>query len=100
MQKGRRAMMDEGKDLLSIGFVIYAVFGSSSQRLDTDFFHYNASCGRSKSCINMREVSERFKLPPGNYVIVPSSFHKHEEGDFLLRIFTEAPKHSESLEEF
>ena len=97
MQKGRRAMMGEGKDLVSIGFVIYAVFGSSSQRL---VLTSSAIMQAVDVQINMRQVSGRFKLPPGNYVIVPSSFHKHEEGDFLLRIFTEAPKHSESLEEF
>lgn len=98
MQKGRRAMMEEGKDLLSIGFCIYALQGGARQRMDTDFFRYNASCARSKSFINMREVSGRFKLPPGSYVIVPSTFKPQEEGEFLLRIFTEAPKDSQLLE--
>ena len=35
------------------------------------------SCARSKAFVNLREVSGRFKLPPGTYVIVPSSFYPY-----------------------
>ena len=89
MQKGRRAMRDEGLDLLSVGFCIYSLRGQEVGRCSTDFFRYNASCARSKSFINLREVSGRFKLPPGNYLIVPSTFKPDEEGEFILRVFTE-----------
>ena len=44
------------------------------------------------SCVqfkNQREVSEAHKLPPGNYVIVPSTLNANEEADFILRIFSE-----------
>ena len=46
---------------------------------------------------NLREVSGRFKLPPGNYLIVPSSFKADEEGDFILRVFTEQAVNSAEL---
>jgi len=97
MQKGRRALMDEGLDLLSVGFAVYNLQGGETGRLDTDFFKYNASCARSKSFVNLREVSGRFKLPPGVYAIVPSTFHPHEEGEFILRVFTEKPNHATEL---
>ncbi|POI33209.1 hypothetical protein CIB84_003039 [Bambusicola thoracicus] len=50
---------------------------------------YHASKARSKTYINLREVSDRFKLPPGDYILVPTTFEPHQEADFCLRIFSE-----------
>ena len=60
-----------------------------SGNLDLNFFKYNASFAKSPTFINTREVCGRHKLPPGTYVIVPSTFAPHEEADFLIRIFSE-----------
>ncbi len=91
MQKGRRALRDEGLDVLTVGFGLYYLRDpdATPRPLDTDFFKYTRSAGRSKAFINLREVSVRFRLPPGTYVVVPSTFRPNEEGDFILRIFTE-----------
>lgn len=59
------------------------------EHLNKDFFRYHASQARSKSFINLREVSGRFKLPPGEYILIPSTFEPHQEADFCLRIFSE-----------
>jgi len=91
MQKGRRALRDEGLDTLTIGFAIYFLRDPDSlpNPLDTDFFKYTRSVGRSKAFINLREVTCRFRLPPGTYCIVPSTFKPGEAGDFIFRIFSE-----------
>ena len=57
--------------------------------LETDFFRYNASAAQTKSFTNARETSARFKLQPGSYVIIPTTYEPGQEGDFLLRIFGE-----------
>ena len=44
---------------------------------------------RSRNFINLREVTMRFRFPPGTYVVVPSTIAPGEEGQFLLRIFAE-----------
>lgn len=59
------------------------------EHLNKDFFRYHASQARSKTFINLREVSDRFKLPPGEYILIPSTFEPHQEADFCLRIFSE-----------
>ena len=73
------------------GFVLYYLPDPSRTQfpLTTDFFRYNSSCAKSKSFVNLREVTARFKLRPGTYVVVPSTFEPNEEGEFLLRVFSE-----------
>eukprot|EP00112_Aurelia_sp_Birch-Aquarium-sp1_P011792 Seg2480.2 transcript_id=Seg2480.2/GoldUCD/mRNA.D3Y31 product="GRIP1-associated protein 1" protein_id=Seg2480.2/GoldUCD/D3Y31 len=58
-------------------------------RMAKDFFLYNKSTARSENFINAREVTGRFSLPPGEYCILPSTFKPSEEGDFLVRMFSE-----------
>lgn len=93
MQKGRRALRDEGLDTLTVGFALYYVKDPSavSIPLDMDFFRFTRSAGRSKAFINLREVSVRFRLPPGAYCVVPSTFAPNDPGEFILRVFTEKP---------
>uniref|UniRef100_A0A8D0RVN7 Calpain-3 n=1 Tax=Sus scrofa TaxID=9823 RepID=A0A8D0RVN7_PIG len=88
MQKNRRKDRKLGANLFTIGFAIYEMHGNK-QHLQKDFFLYNASKARSRTYINMREVSERFRLPPSEYVIVPSTYEPHQEGEFILRVFSE-----------
>uniref|UniRef100_A0A8C3TY47 Calpain-3 n=1 Tax=Catharus ustulatus TaxID=91951 RepID=A0A8C3TY47_CATUS len=65
MQKNRRKERKLGANLYTIGFAIYEVtMHGTKHHLQKDFFLYNASKARSKTYINMREISERFRLPP------------------------------------
>uniref|UniRef100_A0A8B9N756 Calpain-1 catalytic subunit n=1 Tax=Accipiter nisus TaxID=211598 RepID=A0A8B9N756_9AVES len=93
MQKHRRRERRYGKDMETIGFAVYEVppeyVGKSGVHLKRDFFLANASRARSEQFINLREVSTRFRLPPGEYIVVPSTFEPNKEGDFVLRVFSE-----------
>ncbi|XP_056382923.1 calpain-1 catalytic subunit [Hyla sarda] len=93
MQKNRRKERRFGKDMETIGFAVYEVprefVGQQAVHLKRDFFLSNASRARSEQFINLREVSTRNKLPPGEYIVVPSTFEPNVEGDFVLRVFSE-----------
>uniref|UniRef100_A0AAX7U7Q2 Calpain-3 n=1 Tax=Astatotilapia calliptera TaxID=8154 RepID=A0AAX7U7Q2_ASTCA len=97
MQKGRRMQRHQGAKFLTIGFSIYEVMCGQNQHLQKDFFLYTASKAKCKSYINLREVTERFCLPPGEYVIIPTIFKPHEEGEFILRVFSEKQSTSEAI---
>ncbi|KAJ1148448.1 hypothetical protein NDU88_001283 [Pleurodeles waltl] len=100
MQKNRRRVRKSGEDMHTIGFAVYEVpdefKGCQSVHLKKDFFLRHQSCARSETFINLREVSNHIRLPPGEYIVVPSTFEAHKEGDFVLRVFTE--KHSDTEE--
>uniref|UniRef100_A0A672LGZ1 Calpain-1 catalytic subunit-like n=1 Tax=Sinocyclocheilus grahami TaxID=75366 RepID=A0A672LGZ1_SINGR len=85
MQKDRRRYRKQGQDMHTIGFALYEV-GGQNVHLKKDFFLRHSSCARSESFINLREVSTRLKLPPGEYLIVPSTFEAGKEADFVLRL--------------
>uniref|UniRef100_A0A674DQZ3 Calpain 8 n=1 Tax=Salmo trutta TaxID=8032 RepID=A0A674DQZ3_SALTR len=94
MQKDGRKERRFGRDLNTIGFSIYQVQhhhprGRTNIHLGPDVLLRQKSVAMSSTFINLREICDRFKLPPGEYVIIPSTFEPHKKGSFLLRVFSE-----------
>lgn len=96
LQKYRRELKPKGLDNLAIGFAIYAV-DSVMGHLDRSYFASHSSTARSAAFINLREVTGRFRLPSGSYIIVPSTYDPGEQGEFMLRIFTNVTIETEEL---
>ncbi|XP_075462986.1 calpain-2 catalytic subunit-like isoform X2 [Ascaphus truei] len=92
MQRNRRQGRAIGRDFLVIGFEIYQVpkefeqMTLVSQRMDLvpSLFPVVLS-----PFVAQRDVTGRYKLSPGSYLIIPSTFNPHEESAFNLRVFTE-----------
>lgn len=55
--------------------------------------------GTSGSYINAREVTKRFRVDPGYYLIIPSTYDEEKDCDFLLRTYTETLIEGDNLEE-
>ncbi|KAJ8392427.1 hypothetical protein AAFF_G00075520 [Aldrovandia affinis] len=93
IQKNRRRLRKVGEDMHTIGFAIYEVppkfHGQREVHLDKNYFLTHGQKARSETFVNLREVSTRFKMPPGEYLVVPSTFEPHQNGDFCLRVFSE-----------
>ncbi|XP_036781358.2 calpain-2 catalytic subunit isoform X1 [Manis pentadactyla] len=93
IQKHRRRQRKMGEDMHTIGFGIYEVpeemTSQTSVHLSKNFFLTHRARERSDTFINLREVLNRFKLPPGEYILVPSTFEPNKDGDFCIRVFSE-----------
>uniref|UniRef100_A0A8C3A6K8 calpain-2 n=1 Tax=Cyclopterus lumpus TaxID=8103 RepID=A0A8C3A6K8_CYCLU len=94
MQKDGRRQKRLDRNLEPIGFAIYEVSmnnykGCSNVHLGPDVLLRQRAVAMSSNFINTREVCDRFKLPPGEYAIVPSTFQPHKKGSFILRVFSE-----------
>lgn len=103
IQKNRRKARKVGEDMHTIGFAIYEVppqmRGQTNVHLNRDFFLRNKAKDRSDTFINLREVLNRFRLPAGEYVIVPSTFEPHKVGDFCMRVFSEKNAESQVVDD-
>ncbi|XP_063728233.1 calpain-B-like isoform X2 [Symsagittifera roscoffensis] len=106
-QKGTRTGRSLGKKPLTIGFAIYEISEEYKKKsgyvagtdLEKKFFLTRKMTEKSPSYINSREIVGRYKLKPGDYVIVPSTFEANEQGNFMLRIYTEKKIESQALDQ-
>uniref|UniRef100_A0A8C1JR56 Calpain 8 n=1 Tax=Cyprinus carpio TaxID=7962 RepID=A0A8C1JR56_CYPCA len=89
MQKDFRKVNRFGQNPNAIGFTIYKLRGRNNIHLSRDVLLRQRPIAGCKGFTSMREVSERFKLPTGEYVIIPSTFEPNRNGSFVLRVFTE-----------
>lgn len=103
MQKDRRRQRRLQRSYETIGFAIYEVpdqyKGRKNIHLGPDVLLRQRAVARSHTFINTREICDRFKLPPGEYVIIPSTFEPHKNCSFILRVFSEKQAATSPLEE-
>uniref|UniRef100_A0A8C6L2J4 calpain-2 n=1 Tax=Nothobranchius furzeri TaxID=105023 RepID=A0A8C6L2J4_NOTFU len=80
MQKGGRQNRRLNSDLEAIGFAIYKVPQRNliNVHLGPEVLLRQKAVAMSSTFINTREVCERFRLPRGEYVIIPSTFLPHK----------------------
>ena len=80
------------KDHLAICFRIYNLTENEQEGLlDKNFFLQHKSSAVS-DLTNMRQIVGRYKLSPGEYLVVPSTEMPGQQGEFLLRIYSERPQ--------
>ncbi|TGZ67060.1 hypothetical protein CRM22_005006 [Opisthorchis felineus] len=96
MQESR---VDSNTELQTIGYAIYRLRDHREGLLGKAFFLSNNSVGSSQTFTNLREVTNRHRLPPGEYMIVPSTFEPNKQAKFILRVFSERPCPSNELDE-
>ena len=73
---------------IKIGFRIFKL--KSRKR----FFQNSASAVHVADSGNLEfipQVTKRFQLKPGKYVIIPFTEYSNQESEFLLRVFSEKP---------
>uniref|UniRef100_A0A672VBM9 Calpain-2 catalytic subunit n=1 Tax=Strigops habroptila TaxID=2489341 RepID=A0A672VBM9_STRHB len=99
IQKHRRRQRKMGEDMHTIGFAIYEFSGQTNIHLSKNFFLTNKAREKSNTFINLREVLNRFKLPAGEYIVVPSTFEPNKNGDFCLRVFSEKNANSTVIDD-
>ncbi|KAL0969377.1 hypothetical protein UPYG_G00226260 [Umbra pygmaea] len=78
-------------NILHIGFSIFEVptqFKGLRGKFPASFFNTHVPVACTKSFLNAREVMQMFKLKPGEYLIVPSTFKPNETASFIMSILS------------
>ncbi|RLW07152.1 hypothetical protein DV515_00004094 [Chloebia gouldiae] len=89
-RKADRSVGGKGKIIPPWAFFAFPQFsGQTNFHLSKNFFLTNKAWEKSNTFLSLREVLNRFELPAGEYIIVPSPFEPNNNGDICLRVFSE-----------
>lgn len=86
-QKNRDHCVYKGLELFLIGLLVYEMPGPN-EKVTPEMVKSQTPIADSKLFKDSREANIRFTVPLGHYVIVPSTYDPDQDGEFLLRIFT------------
>jgi len=92
-QKNRRSR--EGtNNYISLGYVIYKLeqYNPDEGPIGEMFFRFTQPTEYTSTFSPIRGITGRHKLPPGHYLIVPSSYSNSTESQFLLRVYHKTMK--------
>lgn len=97
MQKNTRENRAKKSGMLAEEFIQFRLFRVNNEQVALEAKQKNLKLtqqhlervGNSGDYVNKREVTRRFRVEPGYYVIIPSTYDANVDGSFLLRIFTE-----------
>uniref|UniRef100_A0A8C4T7E9 Calpain 8 n=1 Tax=Erpetoichthys calabaricus TaxID=27687 RepID=A0A8C4T7E9_ERPCA len=89
MQKNARRNLILDQDFNTIGFAIFQYKGLKEINLGPDVLLNQDPIANSSTFVDDREECDRFTLPPGDYVIIPSTQEPNKNGNFILRFFFE-----------
>ena len=75
-------------------FIQFRLYRVNERQVSGDACKFNEyqrveRVGNSGNYVNKREITKRFRVTPGYYLIIPSLFDYNATGEFLLRVFTE-----------
>lgn len=89
------------KNKIAMGFDLYKLRNPQNYPLDSESAPRNALVltKRTQTFEYYREMTRRYEVEPGVYVVIPSTFHPHEEAEFMIRFYTEKPIESSVLDE-
>ncbi|KAA0192085.1 Calpain-B, partial [Fasciolopsis buskii] len=96
MQKDVR--QQRGADFLTIGFMLYDIDPNQKTLFTRAQLLAKRAIGKS-SFSNSREVTAHFRVKPGSYVVIPSTFEPNQEAKFIVRILSQVPMTDAELDE-
>ncbi|XP_043119011.1 calpain-2 catalytic subunit-like [Puntigrus tetrazona] len=81
----------------SIGFSVYLIPPEmKEEKFPAKFFYNKHPVEATEKFTQVRLVMKLFKLEPGEYLIVPSTFNPNESAEFMLSISTKSGSHKKN----
>lgn len=98
----QKKLENQGGDVIyePIGFYIYSIIDSEAQPDQNGIYEKKSLkfYKHTKGFMPVKQISKRFDIEPGDYVVIPSFFQKDIPGSYVLRIYTETHKHCDQEE--
>lgn len=83
------------KNYEPIGLYIYSIIDKDAQPDQNGIYSKDSLkfYKHTRGFMPVKQISKRFDIEPGDYVVIPSFFQKNIPGCYVLRVYMESHKH-------